>query len=1103
MSCGERWLWPEKRGPVSCKGIGVTVKLDLPSRRGGERIASVSMAAALILMLVFSPNNTAAQAYTNSFIYSFNPAVSKISLAPGTREGLFRESDSITISTSDNSPIRVSAIDGALVYSGTPTSLQLVRGHYFVECNGDRNQFAVLPDDYAGASFLGTEADLGTDSQGTERLAQIQPAWVRVMGPSDWDLLEPQRGVWNWGPLDTAVAANQGRQIILMAFVRPDWVGDAEFVPQFVQYVQAMASRYTGQVRAIEIWNEPWYQGSYPYVLPGTNWVQMLQYYMGMLQSARAAVKSVSSSIQVFGPAWQSSYWTDAAAQFVQFGGGSLVDCYTYHDYSMNASPPDQDTQFSPSVVVKSIDKRVADLRAAGLGNGPLMMDEGGLFGLSSLGCTNFSSIPGWNSNLNWHRGMCRAIKYLVMYRGAGAQAVLPHVLALYSQYPDENWEVYGWDYSPGTSQAPRGPHPKTSAFLMACYWLNGATLADYRTPGQQVYLYAWQRTNNTSVVFAWAVEGPSVPLNNNALAATDIYGKSISVSSLTEEPVLFQSSSLSPSALLSNVMAALPNNLNLPPVFPAMSDQAVLRGQLLQFAVSATDPNHSPLTYSASPMPAGASLNPSTGAFSWTPTTSQIGSYPLTFTATDDQGMSASTSITITVTSSLMDGLAHYWDFDEASGTTANDSAGACSGTLEAFSFNSSDGWVPGVIGTALEFDGVKDSVYLNNNLILTNNFSISTWVRPENASGTNAFLAIHSHYQASGLRFFVAGNALLMQGQTTAGWQANNFASGAIQNNVWHQLAIVYDRSTLTVYVDGVNQGSTNWGGDIVMNPLWPSNVASDEGGYFFQGAVDELMIYNRTLGPQEVLELYQAPHQPPTFTALGSQSVQPGQPLAFTVSATDANGIPVDYSASSLPAGASFDPATQLFTWATTSSQTGDYTVTFTASSALSVSSAEQVSISVTTTPPSPAVTSPQLLPGGSFQVTFHGVIGSNYTFQASSDMKNWISLFGFTCTNSPMYLMDTNAMRYACRYYRVAQLGATPAFSLGFGCAQPWTTNGLSLMLQGPLGSNYIIQASTDLVNWQAITNFVPTTSPFYFSDPAATNYNRRFYRGVMP
>ena len=73
-----------------------------------------------------------AQVASNFFIYPFNPAVSKISLAPSARWGLFRSSDSITISTTDNSAIRVLTMDGTVVHFGPPITLQLGPGHYFV-----------------------------------------------------------------------------------------------------------------------------------------------------------------------------------------------------------------------------------------------------------------------------------------------------------------------------------------------------------------------------------------------------------------------------------------------------------------------------------------------------------------------------------------------------------------------------------------------------------------------------------------------------------------------------------------------------------------------------------------------------------------------------------------------------------------------------------------------------------------------------------------------------------------------------------------------------------------------------------------------------------
>lgn len=57
-------------------------------------------------------------------------------------------------------------------------------------------------------------------------------------------------------------------------------------------------------------------------------------------------------------------------------------------------------------------------------------------------------------------------------------------------------------------------------------------------------------------------------------------------------------------------------------------------------------------------------------------------------------------------------------------------------------------------------------------------------------------------------------------------------------------------------------------------------------------------------------------------------------------------------------------------------------------------------------------------------------------------------------------------------------------------------------GFQFTVTGQSGQEYIIQASTNLINWTPIyTNPAPYTSPFDFVDPNATNYLNRFYRVV--
>jgi hypothetical protein len=90
------------------------------------------------------------------------------------------------------------------------------------------------------------------------------------------------------------------------------------------------------------------------------------------------------------------------------------------------------------------------------------------------------------------------------------------------------------------------------------------------------------------------------------------------------------------------------PNQL---PVLNPIGNRGINEGNLLTFTVSATDPNSGDvLALSASTLPSGATFNPNTGVFSWTPTEAQgPGTYVVTFTVSDGQATD-SEMVTITV---------------------------------------------------------------------------------------------------------------------------------------------------------------------------------------------------------------------------------------------------------------------------------------------------------------------------------------------------------------------------------------------------------------------------------------------------------------------
>ncbi len=89
----------------------------------------------------------------------------------------------------------------------------------------------------------------------------------------------------------------------------------------------------------------------------------------------------------------------------------------------------------------------------------------------------------------------------------------------------------------------------------------------------------------------------------------------------------------------------------------------------------------------------------------------------------------------------------------------------------------------------------------------------------------------------------------------------------------------------------------------------------------------------------------------NRPPVLDSIGGKTVAEVNQLKFTLSATDPEGDTLIYSASGLPSGATFDPATRTFTWTPGYDQAGTYSgVRFEVSDG-NLTDAEEITIIVT--------------------------------------------------------------------------------------------------------------------------------------------------------
>jgi hypothetical protein len=107
---------------------------------------------------------------------------------------------------------------------------------------------------------------------------------------------------------------------------------------------------------------------------------------------------------------------------------------------------------------------------------------------------------------------------------------------------------------------------------------------------------------------------------------------------------------------------------------------------------------------------------------------------------------------------------------------------------------------------------------------------------------------------------------------------------AVGSIELNRWYQIALVADSTQIMMYLDGVFQGNVQTGFPLnyATRPLYFGRSGDNGFDGYFNGGIDNIRIYNRTLRAGEIDTLYRV--EMPYTTAVDEM---PGNPVCFELS------------------------------------------------------------------------------------------------------------------------------------------------------------------------------------------------------------------------
>ncbi|MCX6924287.1 MAG: LamG domain-containing protein, partial [Verrucomicrobia bacterium] len=206
------------------------------------------------------------------------------------------------------------------------------------------------------------------------------------------------------------------------------------------------------------------------------------------------------------------------------------------------------------------------------------------------------------------------------------------------------------------------------------------------------------------------------------------------------------------------------------------------------------------------------------------------------------------------------------YWRFNESSGETAFDSAGLYDGTIVGgLTEGSPEPRPPGFPGfeasnSSFVFNDTDAYVQPPTGLdVNPNAFSIACWIKV--AAFDKSWQAIVTKGDSSWRVHRGGGSDHI--GFGTSGLSNQDLeGSKNVNDGQWHFVVALYDGSTKAIYVDGALDVAVSVTGTLAQN-AYPVLIGENAQatGRFFNGNIDEVVLYNKALSAETITGMYAA--------------------------------------------------------------------------------------------------------------------------------------------------------------------------------------------------------------------------------------------------
>jgi hypothetical protein len=140
-------------------------------------------------------------------------------------------------------------------------------------------------------------------------------------------------------------------------------------------------------------------------------------------------------------------------------------------------------------------------------------------------------------------------------------------------------------------------------------------------------------------------------------------------------------------------------------------------------------------------------------------------------------------------------------------------------------------------------------------DSLALSTDGSISIWVRPKRLQSMRGLVSKYNPEKSYTLRTWKEGE----QSKVAFGDTSDNFISTPeLRENRWTHVAVTLDQGDVSFYFNGKLNSEGSRDAPLPTNTS-PVRIGSDYDGRYFNGAVDDVRIYNRALSAQEIAEIF----------------------------------------------------------------------------------------------------------------------------------------------------------------------------------------------------------------------------------------------------